>query len=639
MTSYILPREHTMMEEAGGEQLRRCYKCLKDFPLSQYLEDYWWLCRECLENMSFGSMDSAAEPTWPVEGWMYTTECPETSKLGEYSRLREFTMGAKCFHTADHLDPRKVANQCPEVEPEKCAMEFPELQGDRTGPLGPDSKRLTFHTKVLLITEMPSEIRVCRSRTGAVSGMTFVKDDQVLQAGCVIPDLDQSLPLDEKFPFLKSITMQQSIWEDPIRNVLEKGITYLRLETCKGQVLETGQLREVSAKVGEMFLEPEIAEGVLAIVGMGYAHALPISLQIVDFSAMEEPMEHMETVFYQREVLSFVCVTQNVAHFEHLGMIAMEDTDFLPVVDELLDGVENANPSSSELLPNVIGTIDEALGNNTAAMHSVFRVDRYLMNIVNTKSDVGMWDDHWNHWKKLVPLKQMFSVLADMILLTKRISLNKPEPNVYSYAFLSGQRADYIKAYLTFATQMLLITMLFMGIDLSQFGIFQQSFLISLTVTAIVISIVKGQVENHMAFRETFKDATLNNHIILMDFFANVIMAAFVVLSNFLLLASTTEYLDLVLNSTAIVFIIELDDAALNADSEAITDLYRAVCYKMVRESISAKDERYWNAQRLRGERPKINLDHAALIWTEKPGPALPALEAGATSLEEKKEQ
>lgn len=48
----------------------------------------------------------------------------------------------------------------------------------------------------------------------------------------------------------------------------------------------------------------------VAIVGMGYAHALPISLQIVDFSAMEEPMEHMETVFYQREVLSFVCVTQ-----------------------------------------------------------------------------------------------------------------------------------------------------------------------------------------------------------------------------------------------------------------------------------------------------------------------------------------
>jgi hypothetical protein len=118
-------------------------------------------------------------------------------------------------------------------------------------------------------------------------------------------------------------------------------------------------------------------------------------------------------------------------------------------------------------------------------------------------------------------------------------------------------QADYIKAYLTFATQLLLIIMLFMGIDMSQFGIFQQSFLISLTVTAIVISIVKGQVENHMAFRSTFLDgtahltpgmlttveaagpvapfpcpspsATLSNHIVLMDFFANVVMAVFVV--------------------------------------------------------------------------------------------------------------
>lgn len=53
-------------------------------------------------------------------------------------------------------------------------------------------------------------------------------------------------------------------------------------------------------------------------------------------------------------------------------MIAMEDTDFLPVVDELLDGVENANPSSSELLPNVIGTIDEVGGAMSLMMAALF---------------------------------------------------------------------------------------------------------------------------------------------------------------------------------------------------------------------------------------------------------------------------
>jgi hypothetical protein len=251
-------------------------------------------------------------------------------------------------------------------------------------------------------------------------------------------------------------------------------------------------------------------------------------------------------------------------------------------------------------------------------MHSVFRMDRYLMNVVHSKGDVGMWDAHWNHWKKLLPLKQMVAIVSDMTLLTKRITLNKPELNVYLHAFLSGERSDYIKAYLTFATQLMLITMVFLGIDLEQFGIFQQSFLISLTVTAIVFSIVKGQVENHMAFRATFLDATLRNHIILMDFIANVILAGFVVLSNFLLLASTVEYLDLVLNSTAIVFIIELDDAAMSADAEAVNDLFRGACYKIIKDGLAKKDEKYWDSQRLRGTTPQINLEHGALVWDPK---------------------
>lgn len=156
----------------------------------------------------------------------------------------------------------------------------------------------------------------------------------------------------------------------------------------------------------------------------------------------------------------------------------------------------------------------QALGNSNATMHSVFRLDRYLMNVIATKAEVpprprapppcprlyprshmpwdhrcrgtpfchpgnpsphqlgdpvlcsrppfprvaicahifiylpkdvrkpfslpsaahapeppsrsparqvGMWDEHWNHWKKLIPLKQMISVLAEMVLLTKRV--------------------------------------------------------------------------------------------------------------------------------------------------------------------------------------------------------------------------
>jgi hypothetical protein len=34
-----------------------------------------------------------------------------------------------------------------------------------------------------------------------------------------------------------------------------------------------------------------------------------------------------------------------------------------------------------------------------------------------------------------------------------------------------------------------------------------------------------------------------------------------------------------------------------------------------VRETILQKDERYWNAQQLRGERPRINLENSAFVW------------------------
>jgi len=596
---------------------RYCTKCHKPYALDESVAEAWWLCLNCIETMSHGSMDSAAEATWPPDAWCYTADCPEASKLTPYSRLREFTIGAKCFHTADHLDPREVSHECPQVDPIKCAMDFTGFESSHSESLGPDPKRLTFHTKVLILTEAITEVRVC-TRMGTVSGMTFCKGEQALQAGCVLPALDKALPLDEDFPFLRKITMQQSITEDATKRILMKGIVYLRFETIQGAVLEVGMTRTPGTRGSTKDLPPEEVEGVLAIVALGLAHATPVSLQVVDLSAMEDPMEHLETVFYQRDLLSFINVTENMALYEHLGMVALEHADLLPVVDELLDGVENANPSSSELLPNVIATIDEALGNSNATMHSVFRLDRYLMNVIATKAEVGMWDEHWNHWKKLIPLKQMISVLAEMVLLTKRIALNKAEPNVYCYAFLSGQRTDYVKACLTFATQLLLITMLFLGIDLSQFGIFQQSFVISVTVTAIVMTIVKGQVENHLAFRKTFLDATLKNNIIVMDFLANVVMAGFVVLSNFLLLASTVEYLDLVLNATAIVFIIELDDAALNADDDGIADLYRGVCYKMVRDLIATKDPRYWNAQQLREEHPKVSLEHAALVWPDR---------------------
>ena len=106
-------------------------------------------------------------------------------------------------------------------------------------------------------------------------------------------------------------------------------------------------------------------------------------------------------------------------------------------------------------------------------------------------AQVGMWDAHENHYKKLLPLKQMFSVLARSVGGINRFHRNKPSFTVYSWAALrqmnatgavkgktkatswdafKAQWSSHAKAMVTFVTQMVLIVLLVMGMDLSEFG-------------------------------------------------------------------------------------------------------------------------------------------------------------------------
>ena len=83
---------------------------------------------------------------------------------------------------------------------------------------------------------------------------------------------------------------------------------------------------------------------------------------------------------------------------------------------------------------------------------------------------VGMWDASTNHYKKLIPLKQQISILARAVGVVNRYNRNKPSFTVYSWACLSGDKVSKWKAYLTFAVQVLLVTMLCLGMEVENFG-------------------------------------------------------------------------------------------------------------------------------------------------------------------------
>jgi hypothetical protein len=70
-----------------------------------------------------------------------------------------------------------------------------------------------------------------------------------------------------------------------------------------------------------------------------------------------------------------------------------------------------------------------------------------------------------------------------------------------------------------------------------------------------------------------------------------------------------------VLNSTATLFIVELDDVALSVDHEGIVDALRSLAYRLINEALQNMDKRYWAVKELRRSHPKINLKNCALVW------------------------
>jgi len=64
-----------------------------------------------------------------------------------------------------------------------------------------------------------------------------------------------------------------------------------------------------------------------------------VSLQVVDLSAMEDPMEHLETVFYQRDLLSFINVTEVLSEVTEGG--GSRDADLAPLVSTYTEPISS----------------------------------------------------------------------------------------------------------------------------------------------------------------------------------------------------------------------------------------------------------------------------------------------------------
>jgi hypothetical protein len=642
---------------------RVCIGCRKRLDPHEYTKEFF-KCDSCLKPVEedvaatkslWGLGDLGNEqPAWPDEG--YAEYCPASSHLSSYNRFREFTMGATGISEEDY-----ETLECDEGEP------------------------VVMHTKVYLLTERLDDIRLYIRRRGneeRLVGLLVGSGDSRIPIGIASaredvkggidedgyddddptrrvkpvqedegnlsfgkrrasllkveespgtemtdfpPDREESLELSDKSPYLKKITIQQTVWGKE-REKLQKRIVYLCLEDMEGKTLSYGHKMRPKAEAGEIVYPPEVAEGVLAVVGVGMCDWHPLSLQVVDLSAASDPTsdDAGETVFYGGSRLNNVVITDDMDRYELGYTVAVENMAVLDMQDELTKAILTTAPSSAALVPSATPLLQECIQEDQATIASLFRMNRSLTHAIQEKVSVGEFPA--NNWRNMIPLKHMAASIATGLVPIKRAVLTQPGVNVYMYAMLTQQPLDIMKAVLVSVNQIFLMLLLSLGVDTSSFGEEYCSIAFSLIISFVVVATVTAQISQHNDCRSVFEFSYWPGNgvpfcvtlMVWLDFLANVAFAALVIILNFVLLMSTTEYLDLVLNSTATLFILEVDDIVMNVEAEEIQGLCLKRCFDtMTNIVMKVMDSRYWQGWLLlqHDTTARINSDNCAFVW------------------------
>ena len=310
--------------------------------------------------------------------------------------------------------------------------------------------------------------------------------------------------------------------------------------------------------------------------------------------------------------------------YERGYTVVVEKTEVLALLDELAQAILTTAPCSAALLPSATPLLQDCVAEDQALISAVFRMNRSLTHMIQDGAAVGGFPG--NNWRNVIPLKRMAASLASGLVPIKRATLTQPGVDVYMYAMLTQERKDIMKAVIVSVSQIILMATLSLGIDISSFGAEFHSIVFSVIISFVVVFAVTRQVEQHQICRKVFGFSYWPGNgvpfcITLMawlDFLANVVFAWMLFVMSFLLLMCTTEYLELALNSTATLFILEVDEMVINVEIDELHGLYLQRCFETVTNIVmEVTDFRYWQGwKRLQHDKTcRINRKHCALVW------------------------
>jgi hypothetical protein len=108
-----------------------------------------------------------------------------------------------------------------------------------------------------------------------------------------------------------------------------------------------------------------------------------------------------------------------------------------------------------------------------------------------------------------------------------------------------------------------------------------------------------------------------------LDAFSNIIGGYLVTICTLVLLLITDDNMDTVLNATALLFVLELDECLVDTNPIWVTGVYRAYFMKDILTELNEKsDKRYWDPEYLRkdhGQHYRLHLPSCSLLFPSAP--------------------
>jgi hypothetical protein len=435
---------------------------------------------------------------------------------------------------------------------------------------------------------------------------------------------EKSIPLSIDFiqdkNYFDSMELQRVIKQaGDDKSLYWSNITYLKL-VYQGKEYLIGEKKKVGMEklkdnqkvlLEYDFLPVEIVHNPFYISGLTIHNAGIYCFQIIEFNENE----HLNFSLIRKQFeyntskvgiiegksedsdfnLENMIMDHNIISFENLESIKV-----LQLLYERIRGWTYTKSVLSTYYSKFLSIIDEALiEREYEVIYSVLRLERYLKSIIQRDLKLNSHKKYQDDLFLTVKLYRIWEPLSSTMKIIKHLHDSDLNLNCYQISFLSKNKYHLLYAYVTIVSQIGLILLLglsLLNLKISAIFPLMEGIIIIPIIFIFTLFVVSKQIMNTYKFIKIFPNS-IYTFVGLFDIFSNILCSITIIILNFFVLAFSNSLIDIVLNSLAALFIIELDDSMVFISDDVKQDLCKQTVIEMFNEKIKNIPNLYFDSK------------------------------------------